>query len=67
MDRAKAARVISALEREVRKEEKRMSKGRRYRLLQQDIDFCVYMMQRHGEDYEVNFIAVISEVFIRWS
>uniref|UniRef100_A0A915CKB1 Nucleolar protein 16 n=1 Tax=Parascaris univalens TaxID=6257 RepID=A0A915CKB1_PARUN len=52
VDGVKAARVIRALEREARMEEKRMSKGRRYRLLQQDIDFCVYMMQRHGEDYE---------------
>ncbi|KHN86130.1 Nucleolar protein 16 [Toxocara canis] len=52
VDRAKAARVINALEREVKREEKRLSKGRQYRLLQQDIDFCLYMIQRHGDDYE---------------
>ncbi|VDK19034.1 unnamed protein product [Anisakis simplex] len=52
VDRAKAARVIRALEREVKREEKQIKKGRTYRLLEKDIEFCVYMIQKHGEDYE---------------
>uniref|UniRef100_A0A0R3RHG1 Nucleolar protein 16 n=1 Tax=Elaeophora elaphi TaxID=1147741 RepID=A0A0R3RHG1_9BILA len=44
--------VIAALEKEVEEEQIKQKKGRSYRLLARDIEFCVYMIERHGDDYE---------------
>ncbi|CAG9535072.1 unnamed protein product [Cercopithifilaria johnstoni] len=49
---SKIKKVIAALEKEAEEEEIRQKKGRGYRLLARDIEFCVYMIERHGEDYE---------------
>lgn len=45
--------MIAALEKEVEEEEMKQKEGRRYRLLARDIEFCVYMIEKYGEDYEV--------------
>ncbi|OZC10903.1 ribosome biogenesis protein Nop16 [Onchocerca flexuosa] len=45
-------KVIAALEKEVEDEEIRQKKGRTYRLLAKDIEFCIYMIEKHGDNYE---------------
>lgn len=52
---SKAAKVIASLEKAAKEEEEQQKRGRRYRLLAQDIEFCVYMIENHGDDYEVSF------------
>ncbi|KAL3990679.1 Ribosome biogenesis protein Nop16 family protein [Acanthocheilonema viteae] len=51
-EESKIMNVIATLEKEVEEEEMRQKKGRGYRLLARDIEFCAYMIERHGEDYE---------------
>lgn len=55
--------MIAALEKEVEEEEIRQRKGRSYRLLSRDIEFCVYMIERHGEDYEVRNFQLMHSFF----
>lgn len=50
--------MIAALEKEVEEEEIRQKKGRNYRLLARDIEFCVYMIERHGDDYEARIFRL---------
>uniref|UniRef100_A0A915Q7C0 Nucleolar protein 16 n=1 Tax=Setaria digitata TaxID=48799 RepID=A0A915Q7C0_9BILA len=52
INKTKVTQVIAALEKEVKEEEEKQKKGRRYRLLARDIEFCLYMIERHGNDYE---------------
>ncbi|KAM3728215.1 Nucleolar protein [Dirofilaria immitis] len=49
---SKAIKVIAALEKEVEEEKIRQKKRRNYCLLARDIEFCVYMIEGHGDNYE---------------
>lgn len=53
---SKSERVHAALEDAVATETAVQSKGRAYRLLDRDVEFCIYMLEKHGEDYEANTI-----------
>ncbi|VDN25604.1 unnamed protein product [Gongylonema pulchrum] len=54
-----AEKVIASLEKEAKEEEERQKVGRTYRLLTQDIQFCVFMIEKHGDDYEVRIFPGI--------
>ncbi|EJD74272.1 hypothetical protein, variant [Loa loa] len=61
-DEEKIVKVIAALEKEVEEEEARQKKGRTYRLLARDIEFCVYMIERHGDHYEARNLPIDTSV-----
>ncbi|VDN91895.1 unnamed protein product [Brugia pahangi] len=52
VNKSKIAKVITALEKEAEEEKIKQKKGRSYRLLARDIEFCIYMIEKHGGDYE---------------
>ncbi|CAJ0581924.1 unnamed protein product, partial [Mesorhabditis spiculigera] len=50
-DSKKIAKVIGGLEIERQQLEKKQE-GRKRTLLDRDVQFCIYMLERHGDDYE---------------
>ncbi|GMT10832.1 hypothetical protein PFISCL1PPCAC_2129 [Pristionchus fissidentatus] len=48
----KAANVVSELEKAADKEAKDQKVGREFRLQERDIEFCVYMHEKHKDDYK---------------
>ncbi|KAH7723280.1 Ribosome biogenesis protein Nop16 [Aphelenchoides avenae] len=47
--------VVVQLEKEAEEATKQQKKGRQHKLLQRDIQLCLELIERHGEDYEAIF------------
>ncbi|CAJ0957147.1 unnamed protein product, partial [Mesorhabditis belari] len=47
---AKSGAVLGSLEKEAKELEDKQS-GRKTKLLDRDMEFCIYMIERHGDDY----------------
>ncbi|KAF8381124.1 nol-16 [Pristionchus pacificus] len=48
----KASNVVSELEKAAEQEAKDQKVGREFRLQERDIEFCVYMYEKHKDDYK---------------
>ncbi|EGT33443.1 hypothetical protein CAEBREN_09488 [Caenorhabditis brenneri] len=48
-----AAHIVSNLEKQVQEEEEaRANQGRKFRLFHRETELCVYMLARHGDDFQ---------------
>uniref|UniRef100_A0A1I7XLQ7 Integrase n=1 Tax=Heterorhabditis bacteriophora TaxID=37862 RepID=A0A1I7XLQ7_HETBA len=52
IDNDKASVVLSTLKNQVLEEEKK-NQGRTFRLLDRDMELCIYMIERYGNDFKV--------------